>query len=285
MIFGLWMDRAERLRSTWGLLLVVSLGLALMGCATEAGDDDASTDTPVWDATVVDGAFGDAAPSGDASVAGDAGMTSDAGPAVCPGETGCALGEAACADLTCGVTSEGTECRADGPASLNEGCASQADCGPGLGCFEVAGEGRCLTPCCASEGGCGVSERCTAGAILIEASGAQSTGWGACVQASACDVLSGDGCYFDEGCFIVSNEGDTSCAPAGTAEVGDTCEVQTDCQAGLFCAGVDNQLRCVRICAMDGVPGPRCQPGEGECVSYSQTKNGAGLCRVSAISP
>lgn len=285
MMFGLWMDRVGRGICGRRALLSVGLALALLGCAKEAGEDDPSRDMAAWDATVVDGAFGDAAENGDASVDGDGGATSDAGGPLCPSETACQLGADACADQVCGVASEGTECRPAGPAGLNEGCASQSDCQLGLGCFDVAGEGRCLTPCCAADGACGVAERCTEGAVMLEDTGARSTGWGACVEARTCDVLSGDGCYFDEGCFIVSTEGETSCAPAGLANVGENCNEQTDCQAGLFCAGVDNQLRCVRICAMDGVPGPRCQPGEGECVSYSQTKDGAGLCRVSALSP
>ncbi|MEM7446904.1 MAG: hypothetical protein AAF355_01530 [Myxococcota bacterium] len=192
-----------------------------------------------------------------------------------------------CTDgLSCVLDERGGSCIESAEERLEAGmdCTSTADCAPTLGCFLIQGLGVCAPLCCPSFEGkssCTGDQFCLRNAALADGF---DTSWGRCAPSRACDVLApSEVCDAGEGCFIVSGDGDSECLSAGNADVGEGCVHQNDCRSGLSCVGVD-EFVCVRICDLDAEQGQShsCPAGEGQCVAYSQSPVGTGLCTPSA---
>jgi hypothetical protein len=232
---------------------------------------------PQLDATFLDASF-DGSPWPDGSLA-DA--SADAAPlacmsgncdprepsTTCDGAEVCALvgGEPTCVPSTgVGTGLEGTTCTAS------------ADCAPGLACIRYGDGAECAAVCCPSDAAtCGSDMRCSIVGGLAEGG---STDWWHCIGPRPCDVFNpSDKCEPEEGCYIVSAEGDTDCLLAGTGGVGESCAEQNDCAAGLFCGGLVERT-CSRICGVSG--DPTCPDGEGSCVVYAHSPVGTGICTV-----
>jgi len=273
--------RAQRFaaRSLAGGARALLVALALGGCAADGDSPRPATDGGArFDAAAVDAAivFLDAAI--DAPATQDASAI-DAGPMCSAIPCDPRLERPCGPDATngCRLDADGPVCVGIvGTASADSGCETADDCAAGLVCFaSAAGGGSCGTPCCPGDDtACGVSARCASTPTLIDGT---VTRWGRCVPTRACDVLGPASCDSGDGCYIVSSRGDTDCRAAGTVEVGGTCDGESACLPGLFCAGLMART-CVRICALgDGGPGV-CPSDEGSCRAYPYSPAGTGIC-------
>jgi hypothetical protein len=180
------------------------------------------------------------------------------------------------------------ECAESGELEEGEPCSGEDECASGLACFRdpVASGGVCAVVCCPGDDaacpdpdpvdGGASRRRCSADGVLI--SGIE-TSWGRCDWRRSCDPLAEGSCPEREGCYVRwprdREEDAASCELAGSAIVGQLCEVQRDCAPGLFCAGVGTRS-CVRICRI-GDPGS-CPDEEGSCVAQAYSPSGTGVC-------
>lgn len=170
------------------------------------------------------------------------------------------------------------ESRVDARGHEGDACRTAGDCLDTLGCFAIAGGGgRCMRVCCpAADGICGPVARCGGPAVLV--SGDTSV-WGRCVPPRSCDVLTGLSCDPGEGCYVVSERGDTDCRAAGTGAAGDGCAQPNDCAPGFVCTGLGSS-RCVRICGLGDAGTPACGAAEGLCQAYPYSPPGTGVCTL-----
>lgn len=189
-----------------------------------------------------------------------------------PGSPGAGCGS----DEVCTLERSGPLCAATssvGAASEGQRCSANGDCQPGLSCFLETAGATCRVPCCPGATSCARGTQCVGGGMVAD-------GWASsfshCSVSESCDVLSRSACASGEGCYIVSETGETECRRAGFGGVGEACVVQQDCIPGLFCGGVRTRT-CQRICELEA-GGAACPQDEGVCVSYSHTPAGSGLC-------
>ena len=282
MRFGL-----GRLRAVSSVIGSSALGLSValfsgFGCG-DATKDSAGDGGLRGDATIVE-----AGPQPDASIdafaVSDGGRVADATVVTChPGECDLQRPEESCGGTgSCQVGPEGPVCTED-TGSVEDGgfCVESSDCAEGLTCFwSDMREGVCARPCCPGSTGCALGQECVGAGVLTD--GADS-GWWRCAPPRSCELFEPDACSPGEGCYIVSESGDTDCRRAGQGGVGDACAAQNDCAPGLFCGGVSGST-CVRICRLRA-NSPDCPDREGECVAYPHTPDRAGLCTPDSAEP
>ncbi|MEM9192267.1 MAG: hypothetical protein AAGF12_24045 [Myxococcota bacterium] len=226
-------------------------------------------------AVVVDSSTVDASPFD----AGPEGGFPDASVLACGTMDGtCQLGSDDCdADQSCEVSGASTMCMTRmGTKPAGEACELSDECAPGLSCFAEGRGGVCARPCCPTEvAACGATPefQCRGGGVL---QGGEPSAYWHCTQVRPCQVLfPEDACGSREGCYIISDDGETQCLHAGTAETNEGCSTQNDCAPGFFCGGLGRRT-CRRICSLD-VPS-ECPPGEGECQAQTYTPDGSGIC-------
>ncbi|MBU1219971.1 hypothetical protein KKF34_06885 [Myxococcota bacterium] len=80
-----------------------------------------------------------------------------------------------------------------------------------------------------------------------------------CTQPVECDPIDNTGCTAPQGCYIISQAGDTDCAQAGTGALGTSCTYINDCTPGLICAGPQGSSTCMELC---DTTAPECPQGE-----------------------
>lgn len=159
-------------------------------------------------------------------------------------------------ELACRVvqtTSQGTasECVAAGSHGDGASCTSGADCAPGFEC--VGTPGACHHYCCDDA-------FCTSNTIFLannpgnyfcdvqpEAASA-NVKVPVCMLAQPCDLLQ-NGCGDGMTCTLVDalNSDLTSCVAIGTAQVGESCEIN-HCAADMICVGPYGQRTCQQLC-------------------------------------
>jgi hypothetical protein len=261
--------------SAWGgrRFAACLLLLAVAGCDDGDGIADAGgpglRDAQVLDASIIrdGGAVGS-----DAGVPGpaDAGSSMDR----------CAIGECDPRDLgscevgRCVIEVDGSRC-VEGvePAGDGEECFEVGDCAAGLACFQVGARGVCAPVCCPGEDACGGEATCGGAGLLV---GGQQVGWGRCAPRRECVLLVVDGgCEAREACYLVEPSSRvTECRFAGTAGVGEGCELPEDCAPGLHCGALTG--RCIRICRLAGEDCPE----DERCVAQASSPEGTGFCMI-----
>ena len=253
-------------------------GAVLIGAATIlTGCGDSAPDAPDA-AQPRDAGFADVIVIASDGAAGDASGPMDAASDTDAGGSSCAMGSCDPREVSeCGVTAACVlsdrlpEC-ADAVGGLEEGepCASALECAAGLACFREGATGVCARVCCpGDEGACGDGMRCSADGVLVTG---VATSWGRCGAPRACDPRA-PACPTREGCYIDYRTAD--CRLAGTADLGQSCEVPQDCLPGFHCAGIGAPT-CVRICVLSD---PRsCPSAEGTCVAQAYSPEGTGVC-------
>ncbi|MEE4637122.1 MAG: hypothetical protein V2J42_00065 [Wenzhouxiangella sp.] len=78
-------------------------------------------------------------------------------------------------------------------------------------------------------------------------------------------------CPVNEGCYLVSGDGTTSCAATLGRETGESCGSPNECAPGLICAGAPGSATCRPLCNTNG--SVVCQTGE--CTSIGISNIGA----------
>ena len=198
-----------------------------------------------------------------------------------PREPGCDGG------MVCELRRGTTECSSEISTGLSEGenCFAPHDCAAGLICSigRTVEAGICRRPCCPleDEGLCGEGRRCAFPAR--DPATAIAWSWGRCVPPRPCDPLAPERvCNVREACYIVAADGATDCMNRGWQAAGESCERQSDCDQGLYCARSGSRLgMCVRVCSLSDNRAA-CPIGEGSCVEYAHTPEGLGLCTLAA---
>ena len=267
-------------RIPFGVVLPL-LVLCGLGCGDATGNADG--DAGLRDATIVE-----AGPQPDALVdalaVADGGRVDDAAVVTCrPGDCDPTRTEDNCGGSgACRVGPDGPACSTD-VGSIEDGgfCLESSDCAAGLTCFRVnATEGICSRPCCPGSAVCALGQECVGAGVLDDGS---DSGWWRCSPPRSCDLLDAESCAPGEGCYIVSESGETDCRRSGEGDVGEACDSQNDCAPGLFCGGLTGTT-CVRICRIRA-NSPDCSAAEGECVAYPHTPAGSGLCTPDTAEP
>lgn len=280
------MSMSFKVRRRTALVGGILVGLLSACGSSSPAAPDADTGTAVRDASVID-----AVAVADASS--DAGLVQMADAMAPPPMPTCDIGECDPREplceggAVCEVQRGSTVCSSEISTGLGEGesCYAPHDCEAGLICsigrsVEV---GTCRRPCCPLEGAtdCGEGLRCAFPAR--DPATAIAWSWGRCVPPRPCDPLAPErACDVREACYIVAGDGTTDCMNRGWQSVGESCERQSDCDEGLYCAGSGLRLgTCVRVCSV-GDNRATCPIGEGSCVEYAHTPAGLGLCTVAA---
>jgi hypothetical protein len=130
---------------------------------------------------------------------------------------------------TAGATDNYAEC----------GSGGTDDCLAGAICAGAQG----ATPTCMPY--CETTADCPGGGLCLAAIDTAAGQVGLCIPGDDCDPVDYDAvCATGEGCYLASENGDTICATAGTAQAGDACQAPNDCAAGLACG----QSGCVELC-------------------------------------
>src|SRR6185437_1572437 len=138
---------------------------------------------------------------------------------------------------TCQVVAAGTtaatQCVTAGTGTLDFPCHAASDCAPGFGCATLApGVSTCRRYCCDSLESCLTGTYC-APQPMAEAPKLEIP---VCINAMACDLISGQPCQNGEACQIVRDDGTTSCVKPGTGKAGDACP----CDKGYTCSWSNN---------------------------------------------
>jgi hypothetical protein len=185
-------------------------------------------------------------------------------------------------------------CVTTGTQKAGAPCDNSANqlCAPGL----VCADGKCAKPCCGGDWtACDDGESCIRSATIFKtSSGAElpyDKGLGTCAPVGTCNVLDTTSCATDTKrpvCRIVDPRGFVACQPhsaGGDAQLGEDCNAQKQCAAGLHCAGnIDEDAsahtKCVRLCAWGSCDDakPACGKGEGTCVHFIRDPEGVGEC-------
>ncbi|GAB5547742.1 MAG: hypothetical protein SangKO_075020 [Sandaracinaceae bacterium] len=254
---------------TWAPL---AAALALVAC--DGGPLPGSDGGPTRDAALVDGGgLLDAGASRDAGQDSGAGDV-DAGALLCADAVCDPRSADGCTEGACVLWGEAAACQSEpGSQSLGSECTEPGACAPGLACFRDGERGVCARICCPGDGSaCSDGASCGGSGELVDGS---MTSWGRCLARRTCDVLDPAGtCEPREGCYIVDGAGTTECRVAGSADAGEACEEQQDCQSGFFCGGVGSK-RCVRICELGAGECP-----EGRCMAQAHSPSGTGFCTL-----
>jgi len=257
------------------------------GCSTAAKEDDggfdagigtdASGDTQVQVIDVRDDAGSTAALCGDEQLC-------DPDIAALCTSLGAEAGAEAASD---GASTEGAcriikrnnrsiaACAPSGKVSESEFCSSDDECAPGLTC--VGALGRCLRFCCkewtattTTPDAGGGTHYCTPRPLTARPSEKVPV-W---VKLDNCTLLD-DALQCLEGttCTVVTNDGRTTCVPAGTGIDYDSC-AEEPCNRGYACLGTSERL-CRKLCKIADATG--C-PSGAYCQRLPTIPDGYGIC-------
>jgi len=158
-------------------------------------------------------------------------------------------------------------CVPEGSAAVDQACAFDGDCAPGLGCPDST---LLCRPYCDASAQCGA-------ASCLELRSAAPVG--AC--AYDCDPLTGGGCPGARSCYLfqatkiedTAPSVDTLCFVPGAAAPGEACDLSLECQPGLLCANGG----CRYACDLDN---PSCPTGTCREPTVPSTLRGVryGVC-------
>lgn len=160
-----------------------------------------------------------------------------------------------------------TLCAPAGTAGDGEACTTVDDCLPGFTCDSG---NVCRHYCCM-----GMSTDCALGQICVGISGAGEIG--VCNAIDNCTLAPQGGCDAGEGCWVIADDGSTTCFTAGTKTEGQACGPLNDCVAGFGCFGIGGAApACIGFCRLgmdsDCSGGHTCQEVGGGLPT------GIGLC-------
>lgn len=171
------------------------------------------------------------------------------------------------------LTGDGIEraCVLSGTYGELSPCMTASDCGPGLGCVLVSGQGTgvCREYCCGDLEDCPQSTYCAPRPMAEAGAGVEIP---VCVDADDCTLLEEGQCPEGLACTVVRSDGTTACVPPGTGKQGEACP----CAPGFACTKLVNECR--QICHTEPLPSENeCAPGF-ECQGASSLPEGFGLC-------
>jgi hypothetical protein len=185
---------------------------------------------------------------------------------------GCSAGES-CWPLADAVGGISPSCQPAGRLPGGASCGQWADCSPGHVCLQ----GVCRRLCCGKDwSACPTGESCIGSLSLRVGNVSVATGVDICLPVDGCDVLDPAACADQPGqtCQIVDPRGSVACMPGGSGSIGDPCDGETGCRAGLACIGGE----CRRLCRAISGGEPSCPAAEGVCVTYARDPEGVGEC-------
>jgi hypothetical protein len=224
------------------------------------------------------------------------------GPSLCPTgacnfqtQVGCSASETCAPHYDAASNSVIPACLRTGAQKVGAPCDNTANqlCAPGL----ICADGKCAKPCCGGDWtACDEGESCIRSATIFKTSSGTEIpydkGLGTCAPVGTCNVLDTASCSSDSArpvCRIVDPRALVACQPhsvGGDAQLGEDCNGQKQCAAGLHCAGNVNgddasvPTKCVRLCAWGSCDGakPACGKDEGTCVHFLRDPEGVGEC-------
>ncbi len=167
-------------------------------------------------------------------------------------------------------------CAPAGKIAEGEFCANDDGCAPGLACVGEPGLGRCFRYCCAvwtdktlvPDAG-GGTHYCTPRPLAARPLDKVPV-W---VKLDNCTLLE-DQAQCPEGttCTVVTNDGKTTCVPAGSGRDYASC-AEEPCDRGYVCLGSSDR-RCRKLCDEKD---PSC-PGGAHCQRVPTIPTGYGIC-------
>lgn len=167
-------------------------------------------------------------------------------------------------------------CAPAGKTGESTFCGSDDDCAPGLACVGEPGLGRCLRYCChayedpSSADAGDRSHYCTPQPLAARSTQKVPV-W---VKLDNCTLLEDElQCSSGTTCTVVTNDGRTTCVPAGTGRDYASCAEEA-CDRGYVCLGSVDR-RCRKLCKE--ADGTGC-PGTSYCQHTSTLPLGYGIC-------
>lgn len=139
-----------------------------------------------------------------------------------------------------------TVCMPSGGAQLDQPCdPTTNNCATGQGtCVDLGFGFRCYPGCNA------MTPNCTDGMDVCWVVG---TDWGVCDLFQTCDPIN-PSCPVDRNCSLVTQDGQTACTAAGTAQQGQTCGAGNNCANGQgICLDIGMGPICQEACDPNGV--------------------------------
>ncbi len=159
------------------------------------------------------------------------------------------------ADLACRVilppnSNEAVKCVQAGSHGDGASCNSGADCAPGYECVG-APTGMCRHYCCSETYCANMTNSSTTNKYFCDVqpeTASPSVLVPVCMVAQPCNLLQ-NGCGDGMTCTLVDplNSDLTSCVAIGTAQVGESCEIE-HCAADMICVGPYGQRTCRQLC-------------------------------------
>jgi hypothetical protein len=193
-------------------------------------------------------------------------------------QTGCESGKTCGPHLDLPTDTVAPLCRYPGTQAEGQPCDNTATppllCGTGTFCAD----GLCRKLCCGGDwSACPAGQSCIRQAeYQVGPKGSEKTisaGVDLCFPVGTCDVFDTTACK-SEGrvCRIVDPTGAVACAPDSPLALGDSCDHDHQCGAGMVCADAADGKNgvCRRLCRWTFCGEPSCQPGEGVCVHFNR---------------
>jgi len=171
-------------------------------------------------------------------------------------------------------------CAPAGTVTESNFCASDDECAPGLACVGAPGLGRCLRYCCKAwsmasppSGDAGsVTHYCTPQPLVARPM-ERIPVW---VKLDNCTLLDDElQCPKGTTCTVVTNDGRTTCVPAGPGRDFASC-AEEPCDRGYVCLGTIER-RCRKLCR-DTPEGSASCSGGGYCQKVPTIPTGYGIC-------
>ena len=169
-------------------------------------------------------------------------------------------------------------CAPAGKTLESQFCASDDDCSPGLTCTGEPGLGRCFRFCChayamptkAPDAG-GGTHYCTPQPLAARPTEKVPV-W---VKLDNCTLLDDKlQCAENTTCTVVTNDGRTSCVPAGSGRDYASCATEA-CDRGYVCLGTADR-RCRKLCKE--ADGSAACPSSSYCQRVPTIPMGFGIC-------
>jgi len=188
-------------------------------------------------------------------------------------QSGCGAGLACRPQFTAASEDVSPGCEASGAGTTAAACSTGSDCAPGYFCAA----GACRKQCCGRDwSACDPGESCIR-ELEVKAGGkVVDSGMDLCFPVNNCDPLDLGPCPNAPGreCKIVDPTGAVACEPISVAQVGDPCDHDNACRAGLTCV-LDH---CRKLCNAEACGEPSCDADDGGCVHFTRDPAGVGEC-------